>query len=228
MKNTVKNLSFKTMNKTLLAGTLAVTAFLSVLAFSYSDKVSDNILKIGKSAPEQGLMMTDVSDKEISLKSAAKKNGLLVIFSCNTCPFVIGNGSKSEGWEGRYPELYDVASKANIGMVMVNSNEAKRDNGDNLADMKARYTEQGLKGYYVLDKNHVLADAFGALTTPHVFLFDENMELIYRGAIDDSVDSSENVKEPYLKNAIQAHLSGKDINPDSTRQLGCSIKRVKK
>lgn len=185
------------------------------------------ILAIGAEAPKADYEMTDVSGEKISLKEVSGENGLLVIFSCNTCPFVIGNGKKSEGWEGRYPELYDMAENSGIGMVLVNSNEAKRDKGDGMKDMKARYEEQGLKGYYALDEKHILADAFGALTTPHVFLFDENMKLIYKGAIDDSVDSSENVKEPYLKDAIEAHLEGKKIDPNSTRQLGCSIKRVK-
>jgi hypothetical protein len=93
--------------------------------------------------------------------------------------------------------------------------------------MKKRYKDQGLEGYYLLDENHVLADAFGALTTPHVYLFDGDMKLIYVGAIDDSVDSKEGVKESYLKDAIEAHLKGEKIDPNSTRQLGCSIKRVK-
>ena len=171
--------------------------------------------------------MADVSGEIVTLESAAEKNGLLVIFSCNTCPFVIGNGTKTEGWEGRYPAIAEMASKKDIGMVLVNSNEAKRSKGDSMEDMKKRYAEKNLAGYYVLDENHKLADAFGALTTPHVFLFDADMELIYKGAIDDSVDSSKDVKEAYLKDAINAHLEGKKIDPASTKQMGCSIKRVK-
>lgn len=227
MKNTVKKLSFKNMNKVLLTGVLAVAAFLSVLAFSYSKKATNEILTIGTVAPEQSMAMTDVSGTSVSLTAVAKKKGLLVIFTSNQCPFVVGNGSKSEGWDGRYPELYDLASQSEIGMILVNSNEANRSNGEGIDDMKVRYEKRDFKGYYALDENHVLADAFGALTTPHVFLFDENMELIYRGAIDDSVDSSKDVKQAYLKNAILAHLSGNKIDPNSTRQLGCSIKRVK-
>jgi len=228
MMNTVKKLSFKNMNKLGLSGIAAVAGFLMVLAFSYPENSTTDILKIGKTAPEQDLKMDDVSGEEVSLKSVARENGLLVIFSCNTCPFVIGNGTKSEGWEGRYPGLFDLAEKSDIGMVLVNSNEAKRDNGDSMSDMKKRYNEEGLKGYYALDENHKLADAFGALTTPHVFLFDKEMKLIYKGAIDDAVDSSEEVKEAYLNNAITAYLAGDKIDPNSTKQLGCSIKRVKK
>jgi len=185
------------------------------------------ILALGKKAPKTDMMMKDVSGKDISLEKAAGENGLLVIFSCNTCPFVIGNGSKSEGWEGRYPEIANMAEKEGIGTVLVNSNEAKREKGDGMKDMKKRYAEKNLKGFYVMDENHVLADAFGALTTPHVFLFDSDMKLIYKGAIDDSVDSSEGVENPYLKDAIEAYKAGEKIDPNSTKQLGCSIKRVK-
>ena len=205
---------------------LVLAAFAITTAFTIEED-REKILEIGAVAPKIEMPMADVSGEEIALKDVAGKNGLLVIFSCNTCPFVIGNGTKSEGWEGRYPGLHDAAASAGIGMVMVNSNEAKRTAGDSMDDMKKRYEQEGLKGRYVLDEDHVLADAFGALTTPHVFLFDANMKLIYKGAIDDSVESSDSVKEPYLLNAIKMHVSGGKVDPNSTKQLGCSIKRVK-
>ncbi|MEM9051147.1 MAG: redoxin family protein [Bacteroidota bacterium] len=216
------------MNKTLkfVSGVALLAVFAIASAFSFSEG-KEEILEIGAKAPMADKAMMDVSGQDISLSDAAGKNGLLVIFSCNTCPFVIGNGTKTEGWEGRYPGLYDLTASVDMGMVLVNSNEAKRSAGDNLDDMKARYKEQGLKGNYVLDKNHALADAFGALTTPHVFLFDGNMNLIYKGAIDDSVDSADSVSDPYLLKAIKNHIGGQPINPNSTKQLGCSIKRVK-
>lgn len=215
----------KTTPKILL-GLLFVVGIAAGYAFSGSMAKSE-ILAIGASAPQADLKMTDVSGKSLNLNEIKKEKGLLVIFSCNTCPFVVGNGSKSEGWEGRYPGLAEAAEKNNIGFVLVNSNEAKRDAGDNLDDMKKHYREKGYKGYYVLDKNHVLADAFGALTTPHVFLFDKDMKLVYKGAIDDAVDSPSAVKEAWLTNAIRAMAAGKAIEPNSTRQMGCSIKRVK-
>lgn len=215
------------MKKVITGGLLACFLAMGIFAFKSMDpKKEHKTLEIGEAAPKTDFKMMDVSGKDITLDAAKKENGLLVIFSCNTCPFVVGNGTKSEGWEGRYPELAKIASSDEIGMVMVNSNEAKRDKGDNLKDMQARYKEQGLKGYYVLDKRHELADAFGALTTPHVFLFDKEMNLVYKGAIDDSVDRAAAVEEPYLKNAMDALVNGKEINPNSTRQLGCSIKRV--
>jgi len=199
----------------------------NTLAVNDEKAEKEGILELGAKLPAADVKMKNIDGTDHHLQGLAKENGLIVIFSCNTCPFVVGNGKKSEGWEGRYAAIHDYAAKADIGMALINPNEAKRDKGDGMSDMQARYKDKGLKGPYLLDESHVVADAFGALTTPHVFMFDGEMNLIYKGAIDDSVDSAADVKEPYLMNAIDAHVAGKPIDPASTRQLGCSIKRVK-
>jgi hypothetical protein len=171
--------------------------------------------------------MQGTDDAQHTLASLNKDNGLLVIFSCNTCPFVVG-GNGSEGWEGRYPQVKAEADKHNIGMVLVNSNEAKRSMGDSMNDMKTRAKDHGLSSIpYVLDTNHALADAFGAKTTPHVFLFNHDMELVYKGAIDDNVGNASEVKEHFLSTAMQQLAKGKKVKPAETRPIGCSIKRVK-
>jgi thioredoxin-related protein len=187
--------------------------------------VENEMLEIGANIPSPTNKFLNIDDKEYSFNDLNKENGLLVIFSCNTCPFVIGNGSKSEGWENRYPELGNISKDLDVGMVLINSNAAKRDGGDSFKDMQERYLAKGYNSYYVLDKNSEMADAFGALTTPHVYLFDKNMKLVYRGAIDDNVSKSSDVKELYLQDALNNMVAGKSIEPQTTRQLGCSIKR---
>lgn len=184
-------------------------------------------LEIGQDAPQKDLTLKGIDKQEYTLESAKLENGLLVVFSCNTCPFVVGNGD-TEGWEGRYNAVFEEAKKHNIGMLLVNSNEAKRKKGDSMKDMVERAKSKGLKATYVLDKNHVLADAFGAKTTPHVFLFDKDLKLAYTGAIDDNVDNSEMVEEHFVKNAMNSLANGQKIMPDKTRNIGCSIKRVSK
>lgn len=183
------------------------------------------VLPVGSEAPMLNSKMPGIDGKKVALNDLKKSNGLLVIFSCNTCPFVVGSGDK-EGWEGRYNEIAKDCDAKNVGMVLINSNEAKRDKGDSMEDMKKRAKEQGYSMAYVLDKNSELANAFGARTTPHVYLFDKNMKLVYRGKIDENVNSASEVKEPYLKNALQNLVDGKKIDPDQTKSLGCSIKRV--
>jgi hypothetical protein len=182
-------------------------------------------LKIGDALPAAEVKMKDAAGGSHSLKEAASTNGLLVIFSCNTCPFVVGSEG-SDGWEGRYPELMAYTKRFNVGVALVNSNEAKRGDGDSYADMQARYKEKKYEGAYLLDDASKVADAFGARTTPHVFLFDKDMKLAYKGAIDDNVASAEQVKEKWLQNAISHMCVGQPVDPATTRNIGCSIKRV--
>lgn len=211
--------------------------YLSILAailitglgiFAFTSNKND-ILEIGATAPKTDVTMAGVSGSEYTLKDLKKENGLLVVFSCNTCPFVVGNpGKDSEGWHGRYNEVHQQAKDAGVGMVLVNSNEAFRDDEDSMLKMQNLAKEHGYTMPYVIDENHVVADAFGALTTPHIYLFDKEMKLVYKGAIDDNVNDSGAVKEHYLRDALQNLEADKKIDPNSTRQLGCSIKRVKK
>ena len=208
---------------------LYLSVFIAALFFVFGfvfDGEGSGILEIGKKAPKSKLELTDISGDQTSLENEKMDNGLLVIFSCNDCPFVVGRGDK-EGWEGRYPELMKYTADNKIGMVLVNSNEAKRPGIDSMEEMQKRAKENDYSCAYVLDKDSKLADAFGAKTTPHVFLFDSNMSLVYKGAIDDNVDSSKEVKETYLKDALDAMIKGEKIDPNSTKNIGCSIKRVK-
>ena len=202
---------------------IAALSALTLMAFTPHGELKD--MNIGDALPMADHPMMDVSGKEFNLKQLDAKNGLLVVFTCNTCPFVVGSEG-SEGWEGRYPELGVFARQNGVGLALVNSNEAKRAMGDGLEDMKAHFTEKKYTHYYLLDKGHAVADAFGARTTPHVFLFDKDMKLVYKGAIDDNVESASKVQVPYVRNAITNLAAGKPIDPGTTRNIGCSIKRV--
>lgn len=210
------------MKKYIFLFAIALTAF----GFVAMKPGEITTIDLGTKAPKSDVKMKNTESNEVSLNDLKKSNGLLVVFSCNTCPFVIG-GEDSDGWEGRYNDLKAACDAQNIGMVLVNSNEAKRSNGDNLEDMKAHAKEKGYSTIpYVLDNNSELANAFGARTTPHVFLFDKDMKLVYKGAIDDNVASAAKVTSPYLKNAIQNLGNGQKIDPADTKPMGCSIKRV--
>jgi hypothetical protein len=202
--------------------------FLSLIALCSLNVTaqSSETLSIGATAPAADVKMKDISGKEYSLNDLKSQGGLLVIFSCNGCPFVVGSEG-SEGWEGRYDELRQLAESKNIGMALINSNEAKRDKGDDLKSMKTRAEEHGFaKCKYLLDTNSAVANAFYARTTPHVYLFDSSMKLVYKGSIDDNVDDHTKVKEHYLKDAINDLAAGKKIKPEETKPVGCSIKRV--
>ncbi len=198
---------------------LAATAMISTT----HDPLKD--LNIGDAAPKLDRVMMDVSGKEITLKDIAGEKGLLVIFTSNQCPFVVGSEG-SEGWDGRYGGLADLSKRMGVGMALVNSNHATREKGESLEEMKARHKDKAYGTHYLLDENSELADAYAARTTPHVFLFDKDMKLVYKGAIDDNVANAGAVKEHWLKNALANLSEGKPIEPATTRNIGCSIKRT--
>lgn len=183
-------------------------------------------LEIGAKAPLTDAAMANIDGTMMSLASAAGPNGLLVVFSCNTCPFVVGNGTKSDGWEGRYNSTYQVAERMGIGMALVNSNEAKRDNHDSMDAMQEHAKAENYKMPYLLDKAHRVADAFGALKTPHVYLFDKNMTLVYRGSLDDNVSDASAVESNYVVDAMTSMKRGEKCDVAETKAIGCSIKRV--
>ena len=97
---------------------LAAIAF-GATAFTFGDVES---LAIGAKAPKAKMKMNSTTGDMHSLESLKKGNGLLVMFSCNTCPFVVGSDRGTEGWEGRYNALYKACNARNIGMVMINFN----------------------------------------------------------------------------------------------------------
>lgn len=196
----------------------AVTLILST-ATTVIDGSEIEELAINATIPLADLKMSDINGEEISLGELKGEKGLLVMFSCNTCPFVIKS-------EERISEITKYAKEQGFGVVILNSNEAKRDAEDSPEAMKEYAQKQGFEISYAIDKDSKLADAFGATRTPQSFLFDAK-GLVYRGAIDDNVKEPENVKEQYLKAAIDAVVVGEPIAVNSTKSVGCTIKRVK-
>lgn len=204
--------------KRLALGFLSTLFFLSVFAQNPNNHIQS--IPIGSNIPKADYSLEDVSNVSISLNDVKKKNGLLVIFSCNTCPFVLG-------WEDRYIPLGEWTFENNVGFILVNSNEAQRDGVDALEKMREHAAAKKYNTYYAVDKNHVLADAFGATRTPEVFLFDAEGKLVYKGAIDDNMEDANAVEKPYLGIALQNLLTNIPNDPAATKSVGCTIKRLK-
>lgn len=179
--------------------------------------VSAGELEIGSDIPMADMKMPDVSGKTVSLNDARGENGLLVIFSCNTCPWV-------DNWEDRYITISQKFQIEGVGTIAINSNENTRKRGDSLDDMMKRANKAKYDFYYTMDEESKLASAFGATRTPHIYLFNYEGKLVYRGAIDDNAKKAEKVKNPYLIDAFEAMISGKEIKTTSTKALGCGIK----
>jgi thioredoxin-related protein len=210
------NLNYlKAFNMKKLLFPAAIFASVALVAFT---RVSDP-LPIGAALPNQEMKMKDISGGEVSFKDAMKENGLLVMFSCNTCPVV-------HKYESRTVESCKKALESKIGVILLNSNEANRDNGDSFDDMKDYAKQLGYQWNYVVDAKSTMADLFGASRTPEVFLFDKNGKLVYHGAIDDNPNGPGEVTRQHLSIAIDELISGKNISMTTTRSVGCSIKRI--
>jgi len=199
--------------------TLALLPIIGImwLSMPFSNEVKE--LELGKTGPMFNYVMDEVSGKKVTLNDAKGENGTLLIFSCSTCPYV-------RAWEDRYLQISKLAKELQIGMIAVNPNEATRNEGASLADMKKRSDEIGYTFQYALDKNHQLADAYGATRTPHVYLMNKDNVLVFVGAIDDNSRSAADVENHYLADAMKELAAKKTITTSYSRALGCTIKRL--
>ena len=173
-----------------------------LLTFMLSSFLLSKDLPLGSNIPMASIKMEGINGEKVSLSDVIMENGLLVNFTCNTCPWVVR-------WQDRYNDLAKASKKNKIGYIAINPNAGKRDRGENMD---------------TLVKDAKLATAFGARTTPHIYLFDGDGKLVYRGAIDDNAAKKRKVKKKYLMDAIKAVGKGKDVRLAETKALGCSIK----
>jgi thioredoxin-related protein len=194
----------------------------SLMAFFAGRIIAQNIqsIPVGSQATAIDVKMKEIVGKHITIKGAMEKNGVLVMFSCNTCPYVIKN-------QARTKEIADYAKKNNFGVIILNSNEAQRDAADSYEAMKTYAKDQGYtyKYYYAVDENAKVADAFGATRTPEIFLLDASGKVLYKGAIDDNPSEADNVKRHHAKEAIDEAANGKAVTVKESKSVGCSIKR---
>ena len=190
---------------------------LGILSF-YPANFNGDVLPIGSSLPKPEIQVRDVSGKAISLGQAKGPNGLLVMFTCNTCPYVVRNQQRTK-------EVCGYAVDRKIGVILLNANEGDRSGGNSFDEMRAYAKAQDYAWYYALDEKSILADAFGASRTPECYLFDKNGVLVYHGAIDDSPGDPLQVKRHHLQAAIDETLAGKAVSVKETRSVGCSINR---
>lgn len=175
-------------------------------------------LPIGSAIPMADVKMKAVDGKEYSVKDAMGKMGILVIFSCNTCPYVVKYQSRSK-------QILTTAKEKGFGTIIINSNEAYRKEEDSYDAMQVYAKQQGYNDVpYVVDVNSALADAFNANRTPECFVFNAEGKLVYHGAID-SEPNKPSTTDTTLLNALQEVAEGKEVTVKESRSIGCSIKR---
>ena len=177
--------------------------------------MATNTLSIGSKIPDFNLKGID--GKTYSLESFKDNKGLIIIFSCNHCPYV-------QAYEGRIKSIQSDYKDKGISVVAINSNDDVNYPDDSFENMKKRAAEQNFNFIYLRDEDQSIATEFDATHTPEIFLFDEDRKLVYHGKIDDNWQEPEKVVNHYLRNALNEMLEGNEISVPETYSIGCTIK----
>jgi len=172
-------------------------------------------LPIGSTAPP--LELPGVDGRNHSLDEFAAAKVLVVVFSCNHCPFVIGS-------EDRMNAFYDDYAGRGVAMAAINSNETENHPTDSFDHMVERARKKKFRFPYLRDATQDVARAYGALRTPHFFVFDTDRKLRYTGRMDDNPREPGKETTCELRDAVDAVLAGDDPPVALTNPIGCNVK----
>jgi peroxiredoxin len=178
--------------------------------------VNDNstVLAIGDPLPHFRLPAVDgmtVDTKTI------RDPVLVVIFTCNHCPY-------AQAYEDRILEMAEHFDQEGVQFILINSNDPTNYPQDSFEEMEKRYGERGYPCPYCFDETQAVARSFGALCTPHCFVFDRHRKLRYKGRVDDNWEHPEQVTQRNLYEAIDALTENRDPLVSEANAIGCSIK----
>jgi peroxiredoxin len=173
------------------------------------------VLELGAKAPDFGDLQ-GADGRRYALHSFDDKPVLVVMFTCNHCPYVVA-------YEDRLVAIQRDYVGKGVQLVAINANDDKAYPEDGYPEMVKRAKQKAFNFPYVRDPDQKVAEAYGAVCTPHVFAFDKERKLRYRGRIDDSRDPS-GVKSHDLRNALDDMVAGRSTRVADTRPFGCSIK----
>ncbi|MBN2593886.1 MAG: thioredoxin family protein [Sedimentisphaerales bacterium] len=172
-------------------------------------------LQLGEMAPDFKLPATDGKTYELSDFDDAKV--LVIFFTCNHCPYVIGSDEVTR-------KTVEKFAPEGVKFVGINSNSKNTYKEDDFEHMVARMKQHKFPWLYLYDEPQAVAKAYGALRTPHFFVFDKDRRLIYTGRGVDNPRESSKIKTNDLERALEEHLAGKPISVPLTNPIGCNVK----
>jgi peroxiredoxin len=171
-------------------------------------------LQLGEKAPDFTLPATDGNTYSLA---DLNDETLVIFFTCNHCPFVTGSDEVTRQTALKY------ASRG-VRFVGINSNSKNTYPEDDFAHMVSRMEQHKFPWLYLRDKSQEVALAYGALRTPHFYVFDSQRKLVYTGrGVDNPRDTSKMTVND-LDNALAEHLAGKPITTPLTNPIGCNVK----
>jgi len=171
-------------------------------------------LKIGSTVPDFTIPGTD--GRDYSLYNSIDK-GVVLIFSCNHCPYV-------QAYEDRIKNIQEKYGPKGIKVLAVNPNDDKQYPEDSFEGMKQRAKEKKFNFPYLRDEDQKVSRAYDATHTPEIFLISKDKKLVFHGKIDDNWKEPDRVKNSYLREAIEEMLQEKEISVPETFTIGCTIK----
>lgn len=178
--------------------------------------INDNskALNIGDPMPSFSLPATD----GMTVESGMIKDPIVaVVFTCNHCPY-------AQAYEDRLIDLAEHFDEEGVQFVLINSNDAENYPDDSFEAMKEVHDEMGFPFPYCFDETQEVAKAYGALCTPHCFVFDSQRNLRYKGQVDDNWEKPAKVKNQTLRDALSALVAGEEVEIQEANAIGCSIK----
>lgn len=171
-------------------------------------------LQIGEKAPYFNLPATDGKTYDLTV---FKEDILVIFFTCNHCPYVIGSDEGTRITVEKY-------SPKGVRFVGINSNSENTYKEDSFPNMIKRMKEHKFPWLYLYDESQEVAKKYGALKTPHFYIFNKNRELVYTGRAVDNPKDSTKITVNDLENAIDQFLAREDIKVKITNPIGCNIK----
>lgn len=172
-------------------------------------------LEIGEKAPNFNLPATD--GKSYSLSSFDDSKYLVVFFTCNHCPYVIGSDEVTRATAEKF-------APKGVKFVGINSNSKNTYPEDDFDHMVSRMREHKFPWVYLYDESQEVAMAYGALRTPHFYVFDENRALVYTGRAVDSPRDASKITVNELETVLDELTSGKKPSMTTTNPIGCNVK----
>lgn len=177
--------------------------------------MASEMLRLGDVAPPFSL--SGVDGRLWKLADLTDKSVLVVIFSCNHCPYV-------QAYEDRMVAIQRDYAERGVQLVAINSNDAVGYPEDSFAEMQKRAQEKGFNFLYLWDDLQAVARAYGATHTPQLFVFGRDRRLRYTGKIDDNWQQPQAARRRYLREALDALLAGTQPSEPMTPAIGCTIK----
>lgn len=156
-------------------------------------------------------------DGEMVSLSDYDSEGIVIIFTCNHCPYAVK-------YEDRIIDFHNEYASKGYPVLAINPNDPEVQPEDSFDKMKERAAEKNFPFKYVFDEGQEVYPKFDATRTPHVFLLDSERRLRYVGAIDDNYKNPSMVEVHFLKDAVAALQAGEQPDPARTKAIGCSIK----